>query len=169
MSGCGINVRRKSKVRDIPADSFHPPTPHSLPHRLRLLLPLPKGSAATNPLLSSPIAFAACALNRTFSVSFVCREPLRVMNSCMKLHANPQEHDAAREDWFAQRQERVQAKIEKQRRKEEQARFVREWWGLEESEREAEIRRVADEKLRRGERVGGYRPRPRGEGEGGQT
>lgn len=88
------------------------------------------------------------------------------MNSCMKLHATPQEQDAAREDWFAQRQERVQAKIDKQRRKEEQARFVREWWGLEESEREAEIRKIADGKLKRAERVGGYRPRPKGDGEG---
>ncbi|CAN8101069.1 unnamed protein product [Discula destructiva] len=104
-------------------------------------------------------AFAACALNRTFSVPFVCREPHRVMNSCMKDHATPQEQDAAREEWFAQRQERVQAKIEKQRRKEEQARFVREWWGLEESEREAQIRRLDEAKLQRGERIGGYRPR----------
>lgn len=80
------------------------------------------------------------------------------MNNCMKQHATPREQDAAREEWFAQRQERVKAKIEKQRRKEEQARFVREWWGLEESEREAQIRRLDEEKLKKGERVGGYRP-----------
>lgn len=78
----------------------------------------------------------------------------------MKQHATPREQDAAREEWFAQRQERVKAKIEKQRRKEEQARFVREWWGLEESEREAQIRRLDEEKLKKGERVGGYRPLP---------
>lgn len=82
------------------------------------------------------------------------------MNNCMKQHATPREQDAAREEWFAQRQERVKAKIEKQRRKEEQARFVREWWGLEESEREAQIRRLDEEKLKKGERVGGYRPAP---------
>lgn len=87
------------------------------------------------------------------------------MNSCMKAHATPREQDAAREEWFAQRQERVQAKIEKQRRKEEQARFVREWWGLEESEREAQIRRLDEEKLKKGERVGGYRPVARAVGE----
>lgn len=88
------------------------------------------------------------------------------MNNCMKEHATPLEQDRAREDWFAQRQERVRAKIEKQRRKEEQARFVREWWGLEESEREVEIRRLDEAKLQRGERVGGYRPRAKEAGEG---
>lgn len=86
------------------------------------------------------------------------------MNGCMKLHATPAEQDAAREEWFAQRQERARVKIEKQKRKEEQARFVREWWGLEESEREEARRRSEEEKMRRGERVGGWRSKGPGEG-----
>ncbi|KAG6368040.1 hypothetical protein INS49_002240 [Diaporthe citri] len=100
-------------------------------------------------------AFAACALGRTFSVPFACREPHRVMNACMKAHATPQEEDAAREDWFARRQ-RARERQEKERRKAEQQRFMREWWGLEESEREEQLRRAAEEKLTRAERVGGF-------------
>lgn len=89
------------------------------------------------------------------------------MNGCMKAHATPAEEDAAREEWFAQRQERVRQKIEKQKRKEEQRVFMREWWGLEESERDRQIRKMEDEKLRRGERVGGFRGKEKsGEGEG---
>ncbi|PSR79805.1 cytochrome c oxidase biogenesis protein Cmc1 like-domain-containing protein, partial [Coniella lustricola] len=104
-------------------------------------------------------AFAECALGRTFTVPFACRAPHRVMNGCMKAHATPQEQDAAREEWFAQRQERARARIEKQKRKEEQARFMREWWGLEESERDEARRRAEEDKLRRGERVGGFKSR----------
>ncbi|KAJ2974109.1 hypothetical protein NQ176_g6231 [Zarea fungicola] len=48
-------------------------------------------------------AFAACALGRTFTVSFACRAEHRAMNGCMKLHATQDEHDAAREEWFAMR------------------------------------------------------------------
>lgn len=78
------------------------------------------------------------------------------MNACMKAHATPQEEDAAREDWFARRQERARERQEKERRKAEQQRFMREWWGLEESEREEQLRRAAEEKLTRAERVGGF-------------
>lgn len=115
-------------------------------------------------------AFAACALGRTFSVPFACREPHRVMNACMKRHATPEEEDAAREDWFARRQERARERQEKERRKAEQQRFMREWWGLEESEREEQLRRAAEEKLTRGERVGGFASgsRRRFEGDDGQ-
>ncbi|KUI70740.1 COX assembly mitochondrial protein 2 [Cytospora mali] len=101
-------------------------------------------------------AFAECALGRTFSVPFACREPHRIMNACMKLHATPAAEDAAREEWFAKRQERARAKMEKERRKAEQQKFMREWWGLEESEREEKQRREAEEKMKRGERIGGF-------------
>lgn len=103
------------------------------------------------------VAFAECALGRTFSVPFACRQQHRVMNGCMKAHATPQEEDAAREEWFAQRQERARQRAEKARRKEEQARFMREWWGIEEGERDVARRRAEEEKMRRGERVGGWR------------
>lgn len=83
------------------------------------------------------------------------------MNGCMKAHATAREEDAAREEWFAQRTERARLRVEKQRRKDEQARFLREWWGIEESERDEARRRAEEEKLRRGERVGGFRSRGR--------
>ena len=88
------------------------------------------------------------------------------MNGCMKGHATAAEQDAAREEWFARRAERTREKERRARRKLEQEEFIREWWGLPEKDREA--RRREEEKLRRAERVGGFRPAdPRaGEGEG---
>ncbi|ROW07847.1 hypothetical protein VMCG_03504 [Cytospora schulzeri] len=106
-------------------------------------------------------AFAECALGRTFSVPFVCRAPHRVMNACMKAHATPAEEDAAREEWFSKRQERAKAKMDKERRKAEQQKFLREWWGLEESEREERMRRETELKMKRGERIGGFASRDR--------
>lgn len=91
------------------------------------------------------------------------------MNACMTAHATPATEDAAREEWFSKRQERAKAKIDKERRKAEQQKFLREWWGLEESEREERIRREGELKLTRAERVGGFASRDRkrfpGEGE----
>ena len=104
-------------------------------------------------------AFAECALGRTFTVSFACREPHRVMNSCMKVHATPAEHDAAREEWFAGRMERQREKERKARRKIEQEKFLREWWGLPEKDREEARREM--EKLKRAERIGGFASRDR--------
>ncbi|KAK4043723.1 cytochrome c oxidase biogenesis protein Cmc1 like-domain-containing protein, partial [Parachaetomium inaequale] len=96
-------------------------------------------------------AFADCAMNRTFTASFTCRAPLRVMNSCMKAHATQEEQDAAREEWFAQRMARAKEKERKALRKAEQEAFLREWWGLPEKDRE--LARKEMEKLARGERV----------------
>lgn len=162
-----LSASQEAQVRDIFYDRVRQQCADEIKGTLMLLLHAPflSSKTLTSSLSLCLSAFAACALGRTFSVPFVCREPHRVMNNCMKQHATPREQDAAREEWFAQRQERVKAKIEKQRRKEEQARFVREWWGLEESEREAQIRRLDEEKLKKGERVGGYRPAPRPVGE----
>ncbi|KAL1879977.1 hypothetical protein VTK73DRAFT_6557 [Phialemonium thermophilum] len=119
-------------------------------------------------------AFAECALNRTFTVSFACRAEKRAMNSCMKAHATPAEEDAAREDWFAQRLERQRERERKARRKAEQEAFLREWWGLPQKDREEREREM--EKLRRGERIGGFASRQRrkleeglGEGTGSES
>ncbi|RWA07568.1 hypothetical protein EKO27_g7521, partial [Xylaria grammica] len=38
-------------------------------------------------------AFADCARNHTFSVSFACRALSRAMNNCMLAHATPEEQD----------------------------------------------------------------------------
>ncbi|KAJ9152106.1 hypothetical protein NKR23_g2672 [Pleurostoma richardsiae] len=115
-------------------------------------------------------AFAECAMGRTLSVPFACRETHRAMNGCMKAHATQAEEDAAREEWFSQRLERQRQREAKERRKLEQQKFLREWWGLPENERDAARRREAEEKLKRGERVGGFAARDRGktggEGEG---
>jgi COX assembly protein 1 len=108
----------------------------------------------TNPLVSlSLVAFADCALGRTFTVPFACRKPHNAMNACMKAHATPAEQDAAREEWFAKRLERQTEKERKARRKMEQETFLREWWGLPEKDREE--RRREEEKLRMPERIGG--------------
>jgi len=76
------------------------------------------------------------------------------MNNCMKVHATPAEQDAAREEWFAGRVERQKEKERKTRRKIEQEKFLREWWGLPEKDREEARREFA--KLNRAERVGGF-------------
>ncbi|KAH9230037.1 hypothetical protein K456DRAFT_1727720 [Colletotrichum gloeosporioides 23] len=120
--------------------------------------------SSTNP--SFP-PFADCALNRTFTVSFVCSDQLRAMNGCMKAHATPQNHDAAREEWFAKRLERQRERERKAVKKSQQEDFIREWWGL--PEKDAETRRKEEEKMRMAERVGGYAARDRKRWEEGQA
>ncbi|RYP70728.1 hypothetical protein DL769_004878 [Monosporascus sp. CRB-8-3] len=111
-------------------------------------------------------AFADCARNRTFSIPFACRRLSTAMNSCMAAHATPEEHDRAREDWFATRLERARERERRERRRLEQERFHREWWGLPERDPD-EVRREL-EKLGRAERVGGVRRRDSGEGKDGR-
>ncbi|EEP82274.1 conserved hypothetical protein [Uncinocarpus reesii 1704] len=54
--------------------------------------------------------FAACALNRTITATWVCRKQRLAMNACMVEHAKPEEEDRAREEWFAGREERRRAR-----------------------------------------------------------
>ncbi len=100
-----------------------------------------------------PPAFAECAMGRTFTAPFACRETHRLMNGCMKAHATQEEQDAAREDWFAQRLQRQRERERKALRKAEQEAFLREWWGLPEKDRE--LARKEMEKMQQGERVAG--------------
>ncbi|KAI1440712.1 cytochrome c oxidase biogenesis protein Cmc1 like-domain-containing protein [Annulohypoxylon stygium] len=109
-------------------------------------------------------AFADCARNRTITIPFACRESSRRMNGCMLAHATPEEHDRAREQWFAQRQQRAREREVKERRKMEQEAFHREWWGLPAKDPEAVKREL--EKLNRAERVGGMTRRREEGGEG---
>ena len=83
------------------------------------------------------------------------------MNACMKEHATPAEQDAAREEWFAGRLERQRERERKTRRKLEQEKFMREWWGMPEMDKER-VRREMD-KMQREERIGGFasKDRPR--------
>ncbi|RGP75160.1 cytochrome c oxidase biogenesis [Fusarium longipes] len=104
-------------------------------------------------------AFAACALGRTFTVSFACRAEHRVMNSCMKLHATQAAHDEAREEWFALRIERQRERERKARVAQAQEDFMREWWGLPEHVRLSRQKEME----KRGERIHGLtaKDRPR--------
>ncbi|KAI1751821.1 cytochrome c oxidase biogenesis protein Cmc1 like-domain-containing protein [Xylaria castorea] len=98
-------------------------------------------------------AFADCARNRTFSIPFACRTLSHAMNNCMLAHATPEEHDRAREDWFAARMTRARERERKEHRRIEQELFHREWWGLPDRDPD-EVRREL-EKLARPERIGG--------------
>ncbi|CDM34709.1 hypothetical protein DTO013E5_3369 [Penicillium roqueforti] len=55
-------------------------------------------------------AFAECAVNRTVTATWVCRQQRLAMNSCMVAHAKPEEEDRAREEWFAGYEERRRAR-----------------------------------------------------------
>ncbi|KAH6609467.1 cytochrome c oxidase biogenesis [Trichoderma cornu-damae] len=99
-------------------------------------------------------AFAACALGRTFSVSFACRAEHHAMNACMKLKATQEEQDAAREEWFALRVERQKQRERKAKMAAAQEEFMREWWGLPE---EARLSRQK-EMEKRGEKIPPLRP-----------
>ena len=76
------------------------------------------------------IDFASCALNRTISATWACRTERLAMNSCMVSHATQYEQDAARAEWFATKDLRLQQMEEKEKRKRDQEKFYREWWGL---------------------------------------
>ncbi|KAJ5161796.1 hypothetical protein N7492_007188 [Penicillium capsulatum] len=75
-------------------------------------------------------AFAECAVNRTITATWVCRSQRLAMNSCMIAHANPEEEDRAREDWFATHEERRREKeaelVRTEKRREEVIRMMRE-------------------------------------------
>ncbi|OOQ90451.1 hypothetical protein PEBR_04859 [Penicillium brasilianum] len=65
-------------------------------------------------------AFAECAVNRTVTATWVCRQQRLAMNACMVTHANNrEEEDRAREEWFATYEERRRAKEEDLKRVEQ--------------------------------------------------
>ncbi|MCJ1246958.1 hypothetical protein MMC30_004169 [Trapelia coarctata] len=80
--------------------------------------------------------FASCALGRTISATWACRSQRLNMNKCMISHATQEEQDAAREEWFAGRDKRIEEREAKERKKKEQEKFHREWWGLQQVEGE---------------------------------
>jgi hypothetical protein len=104
--------------------------------------------------------FAECALGRTFTAPFKCRQQNRTMNNCMVTHATQAEQDAAREEWFATRLKRQREREAREERKKEQEKFHREWWGLPQEDREGEKGR---EVMKRAERVGGFPKRDEGQ------
>ncbi|KAK2875625.1 hypothetical protein FQN49_001562 [Arthroderma sp. PD_2] len=68
--------------------------------------------------------FAACAVNRTVTATWVCRKQRLAMNACMVLHAKPEVEDLAREEWFAGREERIKAREKELRETEERRQEV---------------------------------------------
>ncbi|KAL9053817.1 MAG: hypothetical protein Q9162_004536 [Coniocarpon cinnabarinum] len=79
--------------------------------------------------------FAQCATGRTLSITWVCREQRKAMESCMVGYATRDEEDRAREEWFAKVGERRRKKEEEERWKEGQRQKKREWWAEYERER----------------------------------
>ncbi|CAN9293794.1 unnamed protein product [Alternaria alternata] len=79
--------------------------------------------------------FAQCALGRTFTMIYACRQSRLAMNSCMLQYQNQDELDKARLEWFALAEERRQARIEHQRKLEDAREKHKEWWNLDESGR----------------------------------
>lgn len=67
--------------------------------------------------------FAECALGRTVSATWICRDQRLGMNSCMVAHATRAEEDGARAEWFSGREERRKKREEEaagvERRREE--------------------------------------------------
>lgn len=67
--------------------------------------------------------FAACAVGRTITATWSCRKERLKMNSCMILHATAAEEDAAREEWFAniqdRRKKREEEAVEVEKRRQE--------------------------------------------------
>ncbi|KAI5294365.1 hypothetical protein KEM56_005862, partial [Ascosphaera pollenicola] len=74
--------------------------------------------------------FAQCAVNRTITATWVCRDQRLAMNSCMLAHATRDEEDRAREQWFAEKEERRRQRekelAEVERRRAEVIRMMRE-------------------------------------------
>jgi len=106
------------------------------------------------------LEFADCALGRTFTAPFKCRQQNRAMNNCMITHATQTEQDAAREEWFATRLKRQREREAKEARRIEQERFHKEWWGLPIEDREGDKGRDI---MKKAERVGGFPKRDEGQ------
>ncbi|EUC41400.1 hypothetical protein COCMIDRAFT_29832 [Bipolaris oryzae ATCC 44560] len=79
--------------------------------------------------------FASCALGRTFTMIYACRDARLAMNSCMLQYQNQDELDKARQEWFALAGERKKAREEHQRKLEEARTKHKEWWNLDEQGR----------------------------------
>ncbi len=125
------------------------------PTRSKVRLPPCPTSESSIDLLV--LEFADCALGRTITVTFVCRDEHRAMNTCMIAHATEKERDAAREEWFATRLKRQMAREDRRR---EQEKFHKEYWGLPLDDREGD---KGKDLLRRAERIGGFPRRHEGQ------
>ncbi|KAH7027805.1 cytochrome c oxidase biogenesis protein Cmc1 like-domain-containing protein [Microdochium trichocladiopsis] len=160
-SGDGGERRNSSNINSTPPAPSAPSSSSGMPSRNPLPLSASQ-EAQVREVFNKRVrdqcadeikAFADCARGRTFTIPFACRAISTKMNSCMALHATPEEHDRAREEWFAQRMVRAREREMKERRKIEQEKFHREWWGL--PDQDPERLKAQLEKLERPERIGG--------------
>ena len=81
------------------------------------------------------LEFASCAVNRTFSATWKCRQQRLAMNTCMIQYATREEQDRSREEWFATRDDRKREKEEKEAKRKLNNEFHKEWWNLVEAEK----------------------------------
>ncbi|PSN67129.1 hypothetical protein BS50DRAFT_621207 [Corynespora cassiicola Philippines] len=98
-------------------------------------------------------AFAQCAMGRTVTMVWACRDQKITMNSCMLQYQGQEEMDKARAQWFALAGERRRAKEEMERKVEEGRRKHKEWWNLdEEGHLQGKRAELAREAAREGKR-----------------
>ncbi|KAK2747209.1 hypothetical protein FQN55_005204 [Onygenales sp. PD_40] len=95
--------------------------------------------------------FAACAINRTITATWICRKQRLAMNACMVEHAKPEVEDRAREEWFAGREERRRAREAELKK-------------MEERRAEVALMMREDDERRRREEAEGVKGRERGSG-----
>jgi len=95
-------------------------------------------------------AFAACARGRTVTATWTCRQERFKMNSCMVLHARPEEEDKAREEWFEgiqrRRREREEKSAEVEKRREEVIELTRRRAEMERQEAEMKKAETSEKK-----------------------
>ena len=130
---CAAEIKGMCFLRDVSNCLAHSLNMAQWPNDTQLLenLTLPKDQTKANLAnILTTTAFAECAVNRTVTATWVCRQQRLAMNSCMIEHAKPEEQDRAREEWFATYGERRRAKEEEairvEQRREEVIRMMRE-------------------------------------------
>ncbi|KAL6708883.1 hypothetical protein ACN47E_002290 [Coniothyrium glycines] len=79
--------------------------------------------------------FAQCALGRTFTMIYACRQPRLKMNSCMLQYQNQEELDKARAEWFTLASTRRAQRLEHARKLEDARHKHKEWWNLDDQGR----------------------------------
>ncbi|KAJ5465887.1 hypothetical protein N7530_009674 [Penicillium desertorum] len=113
-------------------DTSSTSAPKTTPKQYNLRNPLPLSAPPRTRSETAVLqaTFAECAVNRTVTATWVCRQQRLAMNSCMVAHAKPEEEDRAREEWFAGYEDRRRAREEElarvEKRREEVIRMMRE-------------------------------------------
>lgn len=106
-----LSAAQEAQVKDIYYKRVRGHCAREIRGRSRFYFPLPTyDNYRLHQPRSSPLTgfseFAECAVGRTISATWICRDQRLSMNSCMVAHATRAEEDAAREEWFSSREER---------------------------------------------------------------